>query len=76
MRSEGPRQHAEDCLRRAKGAHAPGAKALLLQMAETWLAMAEKSEKVIGPVRPRRGERADSSSVDGAAGPGRDRPQR
>jgi hypothetical protein len=73
MRSEGPRQHAEDCLRRAKGAHAPGAKALLLQMAETWLAMAEKSEKIIGPMRTGRGEASGISTADDAAGPGRGR---
>ena len=73
MRSEGPRQHAEDCLRRAKGAHAPGAKALLLQMAETWLAMAEKSEKAIGPVRRGRAEGGDIRAVDGASAPGRAR---
>ena len=75
MRSEGPRQHAEDCLRRAKGAHAPGAKALLLQMAETWLAMAEKSEKAIGPVRRGRADGGDSRATDGALGPGRVAPR-
>jgi hypothetical protein len=71
MRSEGPRQHAEDCLRRAKGAHAPGAKALLLQMAETWLTMAEKSEKASGPARRGRAAGGDIPAIDGASGPGR-----
>jgi hypothetical protein len=75
MRSEGPRQHAEDCLRRAKGAHAPGAKALLLQMAETWLSMAEKSEKAIGPVRRGRAEGGDVPAIDGVSARGLARPR-
>jgi hypothetical protein len=48
---------------------------LLLQMAETWLAMAEKSEKVIGPLRPGRAAGGESSPVDGAPGPARGRPR-
>ena len=65
MQNFGPRQHAEDCLRRARGASALESKALLLQMAETWLTMAETTEKVVGPISRGRGKGIAGASDEG-----------
>ncbi len=59
------REYAAQCLRRADAADTPEQKALLIGMAQAWLALAEQSERVSRVLE--RGQGHDSLTDDPAA---------